>query len=95
VGSLTRPPTSEELVTLGSGRGYTTPVGDVYRDASGALQLKLNDQGKAAYEAARMKKLQAFGDYPGKDDPESPAPPIEPGVPSFNPFAAAGKGWVM
>jgi hypothetical protein len=79
-------PSMEELDALSSGHGITTPHGDVFRDHTGKLMLRLNDQGKQAYEEERARKLGTFGVYPGHDDPAAPPPPLTPGVPSFNPF---------
>jgi hypothetical protein len=94
VGSLQHVPTADELGALGSGMAVSTPHGDIYRDpATGELVKRFNDVGKAAYEQERAAKLRAFGRYPGMDDPRSPAPPVEPGKPSYNPFAPRGQEW--
>lgn len=87
-------PESYELDSLQPGQAVTTPHGDVYRDPSGKLKLKLNEQGKAAYQQARVEKIKRFGNYPGMEDPNAPAPPVNPRGPDFNPFAPPGSGWI-
>lgn len=86
VGSRPTMPEWQELEALGRGHGMTTPHGDIYRDQNGALQLQLNDEGKAAYEQERARIVQSYGAYPGHDDPAAPPPPITPGMPHFNPY---------
>lgn len=86
IGTRPQMPTEDELMGLGTGHGITTPHGDVFRDHTGALKLRLNDAGKQAYEEERARKLGTFGAYPGHDDPTAPPPPLTPGLPSFNPF---------
>jgi hypothetical protein len=41
--------------------------------------------GKAAAISVE-RQLAKFGDWPGKNDPNAPPPPIQPFGPSFNPF---------
>jgi hypothetical protein len=79
-------PNEDELAALGVGMGVTTPHGDVFRGPDGELKLRLNEEGKMAYEEERFRKLSTFGAYPGHDDPGAPPPPLTPGMPSFNPF---------
>lgn len=94
IGRVDYTPTVDQLRAIAPGRALATPHGDIYRDAgTGKLRLRLNDAGKVAYQAARMQAVARFGKYPGHDDPNAPPPPIEPGVPNFNPFAVPGQEW--
>lgn len=77
VGSTAEVPAGIEVDTQ-HGRAYKDP-------ASGRTATKLNSAGKAAYQRAAASQLQRFGSYYGSDDPNHPKPPIEPGVPMFNP----------
>lgn len=54
-------------------------------DWSGALDAKFPGIGARA-RLDTERQLKAYGDYPGKGDPNAPAPPIQPFGPSFNPF---------
>jgi hypothetical protein len=94
VGQLDYVPAMHELEALGAGNAISTPHGEVYRDpATGALAWQRNQVGEAAYQAERASKAKAFGSYPWMHDPAAPAPPIEPGQPSYNPFAPRGSEW--
>ena len=93
-GQLDYVPETYELDGLQSGQAVSTPEGDVYRDrTTGKLKMRLNQQGKAAYQQARTEKLKRYGNYPGMEDPAAPPPPVNPRGPDFNPFAA-GDGWI-
>jgi hypothetical protein len=46
----------------------------------------MSRRGREAWTIEAERQLGDFGDYPGKDDPDAPNPPIRPFGQSFNPF---------
>lgn len=77
VGSTTEVPAGVEV---------DTQIGKAYKDpAVGSVAVTLNSAGKAGYQRALASQLQRFGSYYGSDDPNHPKPPIQLGVPMFNP----------
>ncbi len=71
---------------LPAGVEVDTQLGTAYKDpTSGQVATKLNATGKAAFQRSQAGQLQRFGSYYGSDDPNHPRPPIESGLPLFNP----------
>ena len=66
---------------------FQTPQGTVEKMAGGKLKVKeLSPEAKVKIEGIKQQQIAQFGDYPGRDDPDGPPPPVEPGQPWFNPF---------
>lgn len=49
-------------------------------------------QAREVWTRESERQLTEFGDYPGKGDPDAPAPPVRPFGRSFNPFAGSFTG---
>lgn len=52
----------------------------------------LTERQNRAFNVNAAQQLEKFGEYPGKGDPDAPAPPIRPGGRSFNPFSGSFTG---
>jgi hypothetical protein len=63
-----------------------TPSGIVEADEqTGRKKWQPSPQAMKVIEQHR-DKVMARMNYPGKDDPNAPKPPILPGIPFYNPF---------
>jgi hypothetical protein len=69
---------------------YERVVKDKFVSADSSRPLSQQQQ-KQLQENAH-KQLEEYGDYPGKNDPKAPHPPIRPGRRSFNPFSGKFTG---
>lgn len=71
---------------------YERVVKERYEEFDKASRTPLTDKQHAFAREDAHQQLEAYGEYPGKGDPKSPAPPIRPGGRSFNPFSGKFTG---
>lgn len=71
---------------------YERVVKDSYDEFKLPSGAPLSPKQNAAFKADAHAQLEQFGDYPGKNDPNAPPPPIRPGGRSFNPFTGKFTG---
>lgn len=89
---LTRVPTTEEFAAL-QGQQIMTPWGPVIGDEAGRPKLVLDENGRAAYQQAKVSTLQRYGAIPGwAQTPGAQPPPVEVGRANFNPFTGQWTG---
>ncbi len=88
-----RLPFDDELAMVPEGSVVRTPWGEGRVQGGSVRDYALTPAGKEAYGRAMIREVENFGAHPWKGDPGAPAPPVEPGRPSFNPFAPGTSAW--
>ncbi|MGH7411396.1 MAG: hypothetical protein ACREJ6_10130 [Candidatus Methylomirabilis sp.] len=84
--NLQRTPRLQEMDRAAAGV-YNTPDATLEKDETGRVRVRgLTPEGHRKMGLIKQAMTKRYGAYPGMDDPNAPKPPIQPGMPAFNPY---------